>query len=33
MFGTHNRLFRLSDVYLEVIAINPNATPSAAKVV
>ena len=27
MFGTHNRLFRLSDVYLEVIAINPNATP------
>ena len=27
MFGTHNRLFRLSDVYLEVIAINPNAVP------
>ena len=27
MFGTHNRLFRLSDIYLEVIAINPNATP------
>ena len=27
MFGTYNRLFRLSDVYLEVIAINPNATP------
>ena len=26
MFGTHNRLFRLSDVYLEVIAINPLAT-------
>ena len=25
MFGTHNRLFRLSDVYLEVIAINPLA--------
>ena len=23
MFGTYNRLFRLSDVYLEVIAINP----------
>ena len=32
MFGTHNRLFRLSDVYLEVIAINPNCdTFSAAK--
>ena len=27
MFGTYNRLFRLSDVYLEVIAINPLATP------
>ena len=26
MFGTYNRLFRLSDVYLEVIAINPLAT-------
>ena len=26
MFGTHNRLFRLSDVYLEVIAINPLVT-------
>ena len=26
MFGTHNRLFRLGDVYLEVIAINPLAT-------
>ena len=26
MFGTHNRLFRLSNVYLEVIAINPLAT-------
>ena len=23
IFGTHNRLFRLDDVYLEVIAINP----------
>ena len=27
IFGTHNRLFRLDDVYLEVIAINPLATP------
>ncbi|MCH1412572.1 MAG: VOC family protein [Rhodobacteraceae bacterium] len=26
MFGTHNRLFRLGDVYLEVIAINRFAT-------
>ena len=26
LFGTHNRLFRLGDVYLEVIAINPFAT-------
>ena len=26
IFGTHNRLFRLSDVYLEVIAINSLAT-------
>ena len=26
MFGTYNQLFRLSDVYLEVIAINPLAT-------
>ena len=25
MFGTHNRLFRLSDVYFEVISINPLA--------
>jgi hypothetical protein len=28
VFGTHNRLFRLGDVYLEVIAINPFATAS-----
>ena len=28
VFGTHNRLFRLGDVYLEVIAINPFATDS-----
>ena len=28
VFGTHNRLFRLGDVYLEVIAINPSATAS-----
>lgn len=28
MFGTHNRLFRLGDIYLEVIAINPLATAS-----
>jgi hypothetical protein len=28
VFGTHNRLFRLGDLYLEVIAINPFATAS-----
>jgi hypothetical protein len=28
VFGTHNRLFRLGDVYLEVIAMNPFATAS-----
>jgi|TARA_Y100000385_G_scaffold255366_1_gene280923 hypothetical protein len=28
MFGTHNRLFRLGDIYLEVIAINPLAAAS-----